>query len=252
MLSVMAIFGSGTFFDKIATSNDSGIDGAQTCRQLRPPFMALFSAALVPGLNSTSSKDPELLCEPYEDGLLAQYLLDWLNLILAPSNLHQALRATTTSASKTLTQPDWHDGGRAIYTSTGTDIIKLDMPKGAMVVISILIALQLIVLLSLAIYASSRPTWTESLDSFAILRLGATMAAELPSISALEAKHMAVLDEQKGWIGYQKSKEILKTLTIGGPMRPRNDQFYRLVDVGKRVRLYVHANGVSAVKLYRG
>ena len=99
------------------------------------------------------------------------------------------LRANSTSASRTFTQPDWHDGGRGIYTSAGTDIPKLKMPRSAIILISFCIALQLICLLFLAIYASSRPTWIESLDSFAMLRLGAAIAGELPSISALEAKH---------------------------------------------------------------
>ena len=66
---------------------------------------------------------------------------------------------------------------------------------------------------------------------------------------------MAVLDEKKGWIGSQKSTVTLKTLMIGGSMRPRNDELYRLVDVGKRVRLYVRAsraNGAKAINVYPG
>ena len=165
------------------------------------------------------------------------------------------LRAITTSASRAFTQPDRYDGCRGIYTSAGTEILKLKMPKSVMVLISFCIVLQLICLLFPAIYASSRPTWIESLDSFEMLRLGAAIAGELPSISALEAKHMAVLDKKRGCISSQKSSAILKTLMIGGSMRPRNDELYRLVDVGKRVRLYVrapHANGAKAINVYPG
>jgi hypothetical protein len=253
VMSAMAIFGGGTFFNKISSANDTGSAGAQLCSQLRRPFMGLFPATLDPALPSFT--DPELPCEQYKNGFLAQSLLDWLNLILTPSNLDKVLRATTTSASKTLTQPDWHGGSRVIYTSAGTDIVKLHMPSGAMILISFLIALQLTGLLSMAIYASTRPTWTESLDGFAMLRFGAAMASELPSISALEAKHIAILDEKKGWIGHQKSGNTLKTLSIGGSMRPKHDELYRLVDAEKRVRLYVRtqkAGGVKKIKIYRG
>ena len=102
------------------------------------PFMGLFPLSLTPNRTVLSSTEPELSCEPYRNGLLAQFLLDWLGLILIPSNLHRVLRATTTSASRTFTQPDWHDGCRGIYTSAGTDILKLNMSRSAMVLISFL------------------------------------------------------------------------------------------------------------------
>ena len=252
MTAAMAIFGSGTFFDQIASANDSGAAGAQTCGQLQQPFMGIFPTTLGPDLDNPTPNVPDLQCEPYRDGLLAQYLLNWLKLLLSPDNLYIALRATTTSASKTLIQPDWHDGGRAIYTSAGTDILKLHMSPGAVAIISVLIVLQLGSLLYLAVYASNRPTWTESLDSFAMLRLGAAMAAELPSISSLEAKHITILDEKEGWVGHQKSKAGLDALKIGGSMLPRNDELYRLIDPGKRVRFYLRSNGGKTTRVYRG
>ena len=252
-LSAMAIFGSGTFFDKIASLNKSADAGRQLCPQLRRPFMGFLPATLNPSV--PSSTDPELSCSTYTNGILTDPLLDWLTSILDPDVLYKALRATTTSACKTFTQPDWHSSGRMIYASGGTDIVKLDMSTSAMIIITFLIASQLAGLLSLAIYASTRPTWTESLDGFAMLRIGAAMASELPSISALEAKHIGVLDEKKGWIGSQRSGENLKRLTIGGSMRPRHDELYQLVDAGKRVKLYVRTQrtgGAKGINVYRG
>ena len=53
MISALAIFGSGTFFDKTASANDSGSPGAQTCRQLHRLFMGLFPLSLTPQQDCT-------------------------------------------------------------------------------------------------------------------------------------------------------------------------------------------------------
>ena len=81
-----------------------------------------------------------------------------------------------------------------------------------------------------------------------MLRFGAATAEVLPPILALEAEHIPLLDEKKGWVGYHRSKNTLKILMVGGPMRPRNDRLYRLVDKGKRVRLYLNSQEGKAIK----
>ncbi len=58
--------------------------------------------------------------------------------------------------------------------------------------------MQLVGLLALALYASSRPTWTELLNGFALLRLGAAMTEGLPLASVTDAKDLANLDEKVG------------------------------------------------------
>jgi hypothetical protein len=79
--------------------------------------------------------------------------------------------------------------------------------------------MQLVGLLALALYASSRPAWTELLDGFALLRLGAAMAEGLLLVSATDAKELASLDEEAGWVGDCGSREQVRTLAIGGVER---------------------------------
>jgi hypothetical protein len=75
--------------------------------------------------------------------------------------------------------------GRRLSTSPGYPILRLRISIPAICTISALILLQLTFLFLLAFYAS-KPTWTRSLDSFAVLRMGASIAEEVPLISSLE------------------------------------------------------------------
>lgn len=54
----------------------------------------------------------------------------------------------------------------------------------------------------MALHASLRTTWTESLDSWAMSRIGAEIGKEeLPAVGAMNSNRAKVLSEQKGWIG---------------------------------------------------
>lgn len=69
------------------------------------------------------------------------------------------------------------------------------------IVISILLGIYLAGLLAMALYASHRPTWTSSLDAFAMLRIGAAIADELPFRYARNSRLVQVLDHTPGYIG---------------------------------------------------
>lgn len=124
----------------------------------------------------------------------------------------------------------------SVGSSPGMVIQKLDISLAGILVISVLILIQLIGLLALAVYPSSRPTWTESLDSFAVLRLGAAMANELPLISSVEAKDLAVLDEKEGWIG-EESGTTRKRLAIDGYGQWRSGELCCMVEDGQTLNL---------------
>ena len=70
-----------------------------------------------------------------------------------------------------------------------------------MIVITLLLAMQLAGLAFLAIHVSLHPNWTESLDAWAMLRLGAEIGPDVPAVCALTAQRVGMLDEKKGWVG---------------------------------------------------
>lgn len=106
-----------------------------------------------------------------------------------------------------------------------------------LIIITILIILQLSGLLFLALYSNAHPTWTRWLDSFALLRLGAARKDDLPLISAMDAKELAVLDEKAGWISEANEDSNLGQLEIGGGGYIRKGVEYQSVETGGTTRL---------------
>ena len=104
--------------------------------------------------------------------------------------------------------------------------LRKDDDMCSLIVISILLTAQLIGLALLSTYAVRHPTWTESLDAFALLRIGAAMAEDVPLISAMQAKDVSMLDERDGWIGDEGCEGEFRTLAVGGSERVRSGDLY--------------------------
>ena len=86
-----------------------------------------------------------------------------------------------------------------------------------------------------AIYAISRPSCPETLNSFAILRLSASWADKMPLISVMEAEECAILDEITDWIAEAGDlndceESQPRRLTIGGPGRPWRHELYWMTE----------------------
>ncbi|KAK7031730.1 hypothetical protein R3P38DRAFT_2522568 [Favolaschia claudopus] len=73
----------------------------------------------------------------------------------------------------------------------------------AIILLSALLGVFLSSLLALAIYGTWYPHWTPSLDSFAMLRIGASLADRFPGplVIVEDADRCKVLDDTPGWIG---------------------------------------------------
>ena len=70
---------------------------------------------------------------------------------------------------------DWR---RTLFNCPGISIDKLSIETWAIVLISVITALHVIGLMMLAIYSISYPTWTDTLDAFAMFRLGGSLAED--------------------------------------------------------------------------
>jgi hypothetical protein len=68
--------------------------------------------------------------------------------------------------------------------------------SGGVVTVSILLGLYLLILLGLGYYSTRSPRWTEQLDSFAMMRIGASVADDIPLLAAAGSSHVAI------WIRY--------------------------------------------------
>ncbi len=248
LTAIMAIFGPNTFFNTAAANSNwtSKYTTQSVCTQLRYPFTSLSSYSSPGAGDFTIDWTPsnaQLTCpstDPSDDPAppLLRALMSWLPNFGDANNTIAALTLTTYAAANAILNvgPDLYTTtGYFLSTSPGTDIQKPSISLAGIVVVSLLLAIQIIGLMLLAIYASRRATWTESLDAWVMLRLGAEIGREeLPAVSALEAKEAEVLDEQKGWVGDTRFEgregDIdVGELGLGGRGRVREGVMYRMV-----------------------
>ena len=263
--SILAIFGKNTFFDNIANANDTHNANLEICQALRMPLTGLCTgngSMCTPYKSWEPSHGPVLDCitpggddpsnpntdHQHPNGTLAYYLFLFLQKFNNLNSTTAALTLTNFYSSQAILDPSKALDSRyfepfegrvalSVYASPGLGIQKLHVPLAGLIIISVLIILQLAGLFSLAVYASAHATWTGSLDSFALLRLGAAMADELPLISALDAKELPVLDEREGWVGDAGGAEKVRMLRIGGEECAKKDTPYRSVAPGRTIRL---------------
>jgi hypothetical protein len=64
-----------------------------------------------------------------------------------------------------------------------------------LIIISVLLALDLLALLIMGVYASYSQRWTNELDSFAMMRIATAMAEPLPLMIGLKKDKMNVLEQ---------------------------------------------------------
>ena len=252
LTAIVAVFGPNTFFSYVASENNYPDGERLLCAQLRYPFTDIS----IPGTDTNSPYNgsifwnqttPFLEClsigpfsqsfgDPSDNPVppLLRALLNWLPNFGDSGKATAALTLATYAASNAILNVGPDQYLLPISACAGSDLQKPTMPLAAMVVITLLLAAQLAGLAFLAIYASRHPSWTESLDAWAMLRIGAEIGLDVPAVSALDSQRVGMLDEKKGWVGdagVERSEEGVecRELVLGGRERVRERALYRMV-----------------------
>jgi len=251
LTAIIAVFGPNTFFN-YATSKSNYTDAERLlCAQIRLPFTGisipnsnndsasgnLYWNQTIPSLNCPSTHRPT---DPSDDPFyspvspLLSALLNWLPNFGDPAKATAALTLATYAASNAILNVGPGAQLFPISACAGSDLQKPTMPLTAMVVITLLLAAQLAGLAFLAIYASRHPSWTESLDAWAILRIGAEIGLDVPAVSAMTSQRVGMLDERKGWVGdagveTSEGGVECRELVLGGRERIREGALYHMV-----------------------
>lgn len=246
LAAIMAIFGPNTFFNAAAANSNwtSTYTTEALCTQLRYPFTGFADYFVSPGTFNTSwtpsyaSLDCPLT-DPSDDPAppLLRALMSWLPNFGAQDSALAALTLTTYAAANAILNNGASDSttGYYISSSAGTALQKPTIALAGIVVVSLLLAVQIIGLTLLALYASRSATWTENLDAWAMLRVGAEMGREdVPAVSSLEARRAGVLDEKMGWVGDvgvagREGDVVVRELGLGGEGGVRGGVMYRMV-----------------------
>lgn len=93
-------------------------------------------------------------------------------------------------------------GSNSVEYDAGADLQKPSLSDGSIIGLTIVIAIFLTCLLSLALYASLTRTWTSSLDAYAMLRIGAELGPDaIPFLAVKDPDVVVELDELPGWVG---------------------------------------------------
>ncbi len=250
LTAVLATFGPNSFFTATAASSNytSTYSTLQLCAQLRYPFTGLHSLTNQDDSLDWTPSYTSLHCplrDPSDDPAppLLTALMSWMPNFGDEESATAALTLAMYAAGNAILNIGTAGATPLYYISSsqGTSIQKPTIGLAGIVVVSLLLAIQIVGLTLLPIYASRNATWTSSLDSFAILRLGAEIGREkMPTVSALEAKNAKLLDEQKGWVGDvdfegREAGIEVRELGLGAPGRIRDNVMYRMVREKNRV-----------------
>ncbi|TQW09929.1 hypothetical protein IF2G_02719 [Cordyceps javanica] len=127
----------------------------------------------------------------------------------------------------------WHEAANRasvmIDSRLGNDLQIPSISCQGVIVASALLGVFLCSLLCLSIYSALTPRWTNKLDSFAMLRIGAFESRHFPLYLSNNVDMVEALDKLPGWIGTAESGTPEKpvALELGGPIGLKKQSRYR-------------------------
>ena len=187
----------------------------QLCNSIRLPFDGLSQNDIRSWHNPAACDNDGNLVSPSnfdpDKRPLFFPLLDWLSNWSDPQNALVALMTSAYAVHNRMflaaAQVEGEGMSFNINTAPGTSVQKPEISAAPMVLISCLLAFQILGLGLLTWYALRDPVWTETLDARAVLRIGAEVAKggshELHDLGLGSSKEdMApLLDRMEGYIG---------------------------------------------------
>ena len=149
-----------------------------------------------------------------DDGYLSITL--WLEMFYDIGTMQNALHAATILASQI-----WLSsaaGSITVYYDMGLDSTRPKISSAGVILLSILLAIDLLLLLAVAIYTSFSYTWAMDFNSSAMMKMGAARADEFPlQVISREGKEntRAMLERMPGWVGDARPDDEVGALAIG-------------------------------------
>ncbi|RJE26359.1 hypothetical protein PHISCL_01332 [Aspergillus sclerotialis] len=103
---------------------------------------------------------------------------------------------------------DIYEQSIMVYYDMGADQQVPQISREGVIFVSVLLSLYLLCLFALAVYSACIRRWTDTLDSFAMLRIEASISERVPLLAARHVGRIKALDETPGWIGNASEGEI--------------------------------------------
>ncbi|QIW94513.1 hypothetical protein AMS68_000031 [Peltaster fructicola] len=241
LMTAIAMFGNGSMLSTRALHPDSYSDnytkvetgdlaGADLCYE-RIPFVPLLSRyTYMPDTCATlTNGDTGLFSQQYKmvDALYSSASAEdggFENAFTVAAVLANEAYFTTTDTTGGLATgltPSF-----SVSYDMGADTTIPAISKSTIIALSVLMAIFLAALLALAVYGTLYPVWTHQLDSWAMLRIGASLA-ESATLRAGDASKSSIPDETPGWIGDSTQGESqYGEVAVGGSGRLNKRRAY--------------------------
>ena len=232
----MALFGEGSFIaertaypEKYISDGTSGVLPDGTCVDYAP---LQFLREIVVGYNDwdTSSNCMYSNATKSLDDLNGGISL-WLRNFQATdvATMENAFNAAAFLATKA-----WMEHQNSVNTHTltvsmdmGSDTQVPAISRAGMYFISILEAIFLPALFAVALYSAYQPRWTNQLDSFAMMRIGAAIGDRVPLRLGRRVENIDVLDDIPGWVGDSEPGAEIGELGVGARSGLRKNRRYQ-------------------------
>ncbi len=208
--TVYALFGNGSMPAIYAQENATYNPGSSELCLDSVPLVHLFDAIapVGPDRNYATYNSDCLRSNDLEMGIQMHYFIENF-FIPSPQMVARIFRVAAYMSHSIWLQGNGHRGYLTINYDKGVDLQKPGLSTGSIIGVSLAISVFLLALTMLAFYASVRRTWTWSLDSYALLRIGAELGKEsLPFLTVDNVDQIAELDELPGWVGDVNGDEM--------------------------------------------
>ncbi|MCJ1377756.1 hypothetical protein MMC17_000852 [Xylographa soralifera] len=139
----------------------------------------------------------------------------WLSNFLPSDSIRAAFTNSIFLSNQAMITQGASSPSLTIASDAGKDTQIPVISRTGVIVISVFLSLDLVALASMALYAYHTRTWTESLDAFAMMRLGAALVDKVPLSVCLDPDKIKVLDEIPGWVGDATPDEEAGMLHVG-------------------------------------
>jgi hypothetical protein len=242
LLSIaLALFGEGSFVDvehtsmeAYAQSNVSDYDG---CIALIPftPLLDVndpnWSVPFNPCLKGDQIGGGMYSHDLYIHSMVASFFYIFSGGSDAPSvTIMENAFAASAFLANDVMMSDTSSPALDIWYHMGVDIQIPSISRAGIILVSILLALDLLCLLAMAIYSAWIPRWTTNLDSFAMMRVGASISGTVPLLATNHAERIETLDETPGWTGNEAEGKIGE-LCLGGRQPLKKTEYYAAYDI---------------------
>jgi hypothetical protein len=223
MISTLSMFGNSSFFHTAgATTGDVAPTGLNStasfnalsaiCQSVSLPFTALIDGSQFTNAGDVCSELIGGRVAPddnFNPDLLNSLVYTWVSNLNDSSISQEVLGAATFFANEavlsTTADVNFAFGSRSIYTSEGMRVTRPYRSVAGLIVVGVFVLMQLVGIAVLLVYIHSTPTWTETLDAFALARIGAQLERDrdviLPSIGVAGSNDLDPLDDVDGVVG---------------------------------------------------